>query len=226
MTPSSTNASAAAGALPGTLASAASGSAAASRWSRERGAVDHGDSPESDAELVQSSLDGDPAAARELVRRYHRPVFAFVSRMVGQAQDAEDITQDTFVKVFKNLDRVDTDRPLINWLFTIARRTAINHFRDRKDWTILPEETTAAPEQGEPTGEPRRATELREKVEGLWAMARRVLKPREFEVMWLRFAEEQSTEETARQAGLSLGQVKTLVYRARQRLIARKEAWL
>lgn len=222
MTPSSSHASAATGALPGTFASAAS----ASRWSRERDAVDHGDSPESDAELVQASVDGDPAAARELVRRYHRPVFAFVSRMVGQAQDAEDITQDTFVKAFKNLHRVDTDRPLVNWLFTIARRTAINHFRDRKDWTILPEETLAAPEQGEPTGEPRRATELREKVEGLWAMARRVLKPNEFEVMWLRFAEEQSTEETARQAGLSLGQVKTLVYRARQRLIARKEAWL
>ena len=173
-----------------------------------------------EAELVREAVAGSASAARELVRLFHRPIFAYVSRMTGQAQDAEDITQETFVKAFRSLDRVDTNRPLIRWLFTIAHRTALNHFRSRKPWVELPREA-AAPEAG-----PRKEAEQHELITNVWAKARRVLSAREYEIMWLRFGEELSTAEAASAAGVSISQVKTLVYRARQRLLTGRKSLL
>lgn len=172
-----------------------------------------------EAELVQAAVAGDGQAARELVRLFHRPIFRFVSRMTGQAQDAEDITQETFVKAFRSLDRVDTSRPLINWLFTIARRTALNHFRSRKEWVELP------PESASESPGPRQEVERREEVEGVWAKARRVLSASEYQVLWLRFGENLSTAEAAKAAGRTTTSIKTLIYRARQRLLAGKESY-
>jgi len=172
-----------------------------------------------EAGLVQAAVAGDGQAARELVRLFHRPIFRFVCRMTGQAQDAEDITQETFVKAFRSLDRVDTSRPLINWLFTIARRTALNHFRSKKEWVELP------PEAASESPGPRQDVERREEVDGVWAKARRVLSAAEFQVLWLRFGENLSTAEAAKAAGRSTTSIKTLVYRARQRLLAGKESY-
>jgi RNA polymerase sigma-70 factor (ECF subfamily) len=151
---------------------------------------------------------------------FHRPIFRFVSRMTGQVQDAEDITQETFVKAFRSLDRVDTSRPLINWLFTIARRTALNHFRAKKQWVELPPESPCQ------SASPRQEVEAREQVEGLWSKARRVLSAPEFEVLWLRFGENLSTEEAAQAVGRTTTSIKTLIYRARQRLLVGKESIL
>ena len=170
-----------------------------------------------EAELVQAAVAGDAQAARELVKLFHRPIFRFVSRMTGQAQDAEDITQETFVKAFRSLDRVDTSRPLINWLFTIARRTALNHFRSKKEWVELP------PEAASEGAGPRQEMECREEDEGVGAKARRVLSAAEYQVLWLRFGENLSTAEAATAAGRSITSIKTLIYRARQRLLAGKE---
>jgi len=172
-----------------------------------------------EAGLVQAAVAGDGQAARELVRLFHRPIFRFVCRMTGQAQDAEDITQETFVKAFRSLDRVDTSRPLINWLFTIARRTALNHFRSKKEWVELP------PEAASESPGPRQDVERREEVDGVWAKARRVLSAAEFQVLWLRFGENLSTAEAAKAAGRSTTSIKTLVYRARQRVLAGKESY-
>ncbi len=173
-----------------------------------------------EAELVRAAVAGDAQAARELVRLFHRPIFRFVSRMTGQAQDAEDITQETFVKAFRSLDKVDTSRPLINWLFTIARRTALNHFRAKKQWVELP------PESASEGPGPRQEVERQERGDGLWAKARRVLSAPEFEALWLRFGEDLSTEEAAEAAGRTITSIKTLIYRARQRLLAGKESFL
>ncbi len=176
-----------------------------------------------EAELVREAQAGSESAARELVRLFHRPIYTYVCRMTAQAQDAEDITQETFVKAFRALHKVDPDRPLIHWLFTIARRTALNHFRDRKQkqFVELAEETVRD------TGDaPHREADLHERVDNLWAKARRVLTGREYEALWLRFGEELSTAETAAATGQTVPGIKTLIYRARQRLLSAKESFL
>lgn len=169
-----------------------------------------------EAELVHAAVAGDNGAAREIVRQFHRPIYRYVYRLVGREQDAEDVTQETFVKAFRALHKVDTDRPLLNWLFTIARRTALNHLRARKDWAELSVEPTA----GGPG--PRQQVETDEAVGQIWNEARLVLKEAEFETLWLRYGENLSVQETAATSGRSLSNVKTLIHRARHRLAALK----
>jgi RNA polymerase sigma-70 factor (ECF subfamily) len=171
------------------------------------------EAPADEARLVQATLGADPRAFEEIVHRHSRRVFTFLHHFARHRQDAEDLTQQTFLKAYQNLHRFDCNRPLINWLLTIARRTALNHFRAAKKWEAVPE-TTACPAPS-----PADRAEDKDDTDSLWARARRILSPREFEVLWLRFAEEMSTEETARIAGITQTHVKVLVYRARQQLL-------
>jgi RNA polymerase sigma-70 factor (ECF subfamily) len=165
------------------------------------------------ATLVRAAAGGDVRAFEKLVHLHHRRVLNFVFQMTRHMQDAEDLTQQTFVKAFQHIHRVDAARPIINWLLTIARRTALNHFRSARKWEFMPAELPS----DEPS--PARQLEHRERSDNLWARARRVLSRREFEVLWLRFGEDMSTEETARIAGLTKIHVKVLVHRARQHLL-------
>lgn len=163
--------------------------------------------------LIRDAVAGDTGAFGELVHRHHGRVFNFLRQMTRHHQDAEDLTQQTFLKAFHHLARFDPQRPLVNWLFTIARNSALNHFRAVKPWDELPADAAGR----EPS--PAREAEQKEQEENLWDRARALLSPREFEVLWLRFAEEMSTRETATVVGLTEAHVKVLVFRARQTLL-------
>jgi RNA polymerase sigma-70 factor (ECF subfamily) len=165
-----------------------------------------------EAGLVRLALDGDSGAFDELVRLHSPRVFRFLHQFTRQRQDAEDLTQQTFVKAYRHLGSFELRRPMINWLLTIARRTALNHFRSAQRWELLPEQT---PAEGP---SPASAAEVRERTENLWDRAREILSPRAFEVLWLRFGEDLSTQETARVSGLTQTHVKILIYRAKRAL--------
>lgn len=165
-----------------------------------------------DAELVAATLAGDGRAFDQIVRQHSARVFNYIHHMTRQMQDAEDLTQQTFIKAYRALDRFDTSRSLIAWLLTIARRTALNHFRDSKHFEEFSEETADI------AASPARDAETNDRVENLWAEARRLLPQRQYEVLWLRFGEDLSVEETARVTGLTQTHVKILAFRARHRL--------
>ncbi len=167
----------------------------------------------SDAALVRDALAGERRAFDQIVATYHRRVFGFIHQMTKQRQDAEDLTQQTFIKAFDNLSRFQQGRPLINWLLTIARNNAINHFRAVKPWEPVPEDLAAAEHS------PSSAAEEREESDNLWDRARAILPRRQFEVLWLRFGEELSVRETAQVVGLTQTHVKILVFRARRALL-------
>lgn len=169
--------------------------------------------PAEEAALIRASAGGDVQAFSELVRSHQRRVYNFLYQMTRHRQDAEDLTQHTFIKAYDHLAGFDLRRPLINWLLTIARHAALNHFRDTKRWSELPFD----PASDAPS--PARMAEVRERSDNIWDRARAVLSPREFEVLWLRFGEELSTAETARAVGLTQTHVKVLVYRARRTLL-------
>ena len=69
----------------------------------------------------------------DLVGRYLKSVYNFVFRIIKDKNSAEDITQETFVKVWKNLDKFDSEKNFKTWLFTIARNTTIDYLRKRKN---------------------------------------------------------------------------------------------
>jgi len=85
-----------------------------------------------DAALVAAHISGDGTAFARLTERYTPRIYRFTYRMVGQPQDAEDITQETFVKVWRYSKRYRSNERFQAWIFKIARNTAIDWMRKRK----------------------------------------------------------------------------------------------
>jgi RNA polymerase sigma-70 factor (ECF subfamily) len=83
-----------------------------------------------DADLVPRCRAGDEVAWRELVTRHTRKVFGLAYRFTGRVDEAEDLTQEVFVKVYQTLGRYrESDGPFGGWLMAVARNHAIDHYR-------------------------------------------------------------------------------------------------
>lgn len=181
----------------------------------------------SDAEVVRLANEGREAAFRELVRRYERPVFALVYRMVRNRETAEDLTQDTFVKVLNHIDRYSPDFKFSSWLFKIAHNLTIDALRRKQLETVsldgsayadtedAAQETAleVASEQESPLEE-MEARELGSAIE----RAIGALRPEYRSCVLLRHVEGRSYEEIAATLDLPLGTVKTYIHRGRQAL--------
>lgn len=90
-----------------------------------------------DKTLIVDSVEGDDEALAELVRRYVKPVYNFVYRFAGNnKEEAEDIAQETFFKMWRNLKKYRAGENFKTWLFTIARNTAYDHLRKKKNFVF------------------------------------------------------------------------------------------
>ncbi len=86
----------------------------------------------SDEEIVRNFFLGDESAFPILLDRYLKPILNFINQMVGNYSVAEDLTQETFFKAWKNLGRFEQNKKFKTWLFTIAKNTAFDHLRKKK----------------------------------------------------------------------------------------------
>lgn len=86
----------------------------------------------SDKQLIVDYLGGDEKSLEVLVRRYLGPIFSFIFRVVGDIQEAEDITQEVFVKVWRNLKKFDQEKSFKTWIFTIAKNASIDFLRKKR----------------------------------------------------------------------------------------------
>lgn len=87
----------------------------------------------SDNDLIYAYLEGNnPQAFDLLTKRYLKNVYNFVFGLSHNTDEAEDITQETFVKAWKNLKKFDRDKSFKNWIFSIAKNTAVDYFRKKK----------------------------------------------------------------------------------------------
>ena len=85
-----------------------------------------------DEQLTAKYLKKDEKALEELVKRYLPLIFGFVKKYTGNQDNASDITQEVFVKVWKNIKSFDQTKSFRTWIFTIAKRTAFDHLKKRK----------------------------------------------------------------------------------------------
>ncbi|HUR92411.1 MAG TPA: sigma-70 family RNA polymerase sigma factor [Gemmatimonadaceae bacterium] len=180
-----------------------------------------------DADVVLLAQQGRDAAFRELLRRYERPVFSLVFRMVRDRDTAEDLAQESFIKVLNNIDRYRPEFKFSSWLFKIANNVAIDHLRKRTVDTVSLEgsryATTTA--EAESTAIPvaskdQSALEEMESRElgGAIEKAVAALRPEYRACILLRHVEDRSYEEIAATLDLPLGTVKTYIHRARHEL--------
>ncbi len=86
----------------------------------------------SDQKLIADYLKGDEKSLEVLIHRYLKPIYSFVYRYVGNKHEAEDITQEAFIKVWKNLKKFDQSRSFKTWIFSIAKNTAIDFLKKKK----------------------------------------------------------------------------------------------
>jgi RNA polymerase sigma-70 factor (ECF subfamily) len=84
-----------------------------------------------DSELVQAFIEGDQAAFGELVGRYDNRLLNFVYRTVGDRERAQDLVQETFVRVYRHIERFDQSKKFSTWIYTIAGNLAKNELRNR-----------------------------------------------------------------------------------------------
>ncbi len=85
-----------------------------------------------DEELAKLSQENDRESFAELVKRYLKPVYNFIRRYIGNREDAEDITQEAFLKAFKNIKKFNPDKNFKVWLFVIAKNTAFDRLKKKK----------------------------------------------------------------------------------------------
>lgn len=85
-----------------------------------------------DQQIIADYLNGDEEAITLLIDRYLKSIFNFTYRLVGKPEDAEDITQETFLKMWRNIKKYRQGENFKTWLFTIARNTAIDWLRKKK----------------------------------------------------------------------------------------------
>jgi RNA polymerase sigma-70 factor (ECF subfamily) len=176
-----------------------------------------------DAELVKLVLAGDTELYAVLVNRYRTRVSRYVERFTYDVEDARDVTQDVFIKVFGALDSFDPRFKFSTWLFRIAGNAAIDHLRRRRVRTLPlerpPGENGEARAVDPPETRPNPHEELaRQRLrEALSAAIDRL--PDDYrELISLRHYGEMPYEEIAELKGMPLGTVKNKLFRARQAL--------
>jgi RNA polymerase sigma-70 factor (ECF subfamily) len=172
-----------------------------------------------DRELVATAVSGVEGSFEELVRRYQRPISAYVYRMVGNYESALDLTQEIFIKVYSSLRRYREEFKFSTWIYKIAHNSAVDHLRRNAtreqslvmghegDQFDLPVESShLSPEQESERKE--RRGEIESVVRALPANYR--------ELIILRHSQDLSYEEIVEVTGLPLGTVKNRLFRARE----------
>jgi len=89
-----------------------------------------------DQQLIKNYFKGDEKSLEILIKKYLKPIYSFVYSYAGNIQEAEDITQETFVKMWRNLKKFDKQKDFKPWIFTIARNTSIDFLKKRRAITF------------------------------------------------------------------------------------------
>ncbi|MCB0252347.1 MAG: RNA polymerase sigma factor [Anaerolineae bacterium] len=176
-----------------------------------------------DQELMRLAQQGDDAAWEALVRQEQQAVFRHAYLLTGNADDAQDVAQEAFVRAFRSIDRFDPDRPLRPWLLRITSNLASNRRRSvARFFSALSRAARDTPEPVLASADTRRLAQQEESA-ALWQAIRR-LRRTDQEVIYLRYFAELSVADTAEALGVAQGTVKSRLSRATDRLRAVIEA--
>ncbi len=176
-----------------------------------------------DTALVKRAKDGDGKAYDELILLYKDAVYGIIFRMVRNKQEAEDLTQEAFIKAYNSINSFNEEYAFSTWLFKIATNNCIDFFRKRKlktqsmDQTIRYKDDTIKQEYADPEESSDRGLLTSEKSQ-LIRDAIDQLPEKYRTAIVMRHTEEKSYEEIAQILKLPLGTVKARIFRAREML--------
>ncbi|MEJ6582193.1 MAG: sigma-70 family RNA polymerase sigma factor [Akkermansiaceae bacterium] len=176
----------------------------------------------SDSDLVLTARTGEvgaEGAADEIIHRHHEAIYGFLYKLTRRREDAEDLTQETFLLALRKLHTFKIGHQLRPWLFTIARRQAITQWRKAKPTSELLE-----------SDHPSVQTRHKHDSVALWDIAKQKLKRDEFVALWLYYQEDFPVKEVARVLRKTTPHLKVILHRARKNLgkelSQTSDAWL
>lgn len=177
-----------------------------------------------DRKLVADAKKGDNKAFQTLLKKYRKSVYYMLLKMVKNADDAEDLTQEAFAKAFNSIEKFDSKYAFSTWLFRIATNNCIDFIRKKRVQTVSIDQ----PVEGD-DGSNMRFDVKDEELDPNEAMLKKQRKrylnmaierlPEKYKVLvQLRYFQELSYEEVARELEIPLGTVKAQLFRARELL--------
>lgn len=179
-----------------------------------------------DNELVEIVREHNQEKYAELIERYQGKLFAYIYRLTGNREETEDLLQDVFIKVYKNLRSYDATRKFSSWIYRIAHNEAVNHIKRKSLKRFIPwEDITAtkdmlvmsSSEEGADTTHMREETkkEVNETIDRLPFKYKQVL--------LLRYYSDKSYEDISEILGKPINTVGTLINRAKKKMAAEVE---
>jgi RNA polymerase sigma-70 factor (ECF subfamily) len=167
--------------------------------------------------LIERARGGDPSAIEGLVRRYQGSLHAFLLRRCGRPELAEDLVQESFVRVLRSLDRFDPRFRFSTWLFTIGRRLMVNHFQKMRP-AYDSEVVEGRSVEDAPPARDILERERRESILGAVEHALEGLNPSQRRIVRMFHEQGRSIQNIAGELGLPEGTIKSHLHRARRRM--------
>jgi RNA polymerase sigma-70 factor (ECF subfamily) len=178
-----------------------------------------------DKEIISRILQGETALFAQLVERYQNYVFTLVLRFTDSREDAEEISQDIFVKSYRSLGDFRGESKFSTWLYTIVRTSCITFLRKKKlDTTSLDNERTFLQLENQESSFKANTIEQKSR-HAMVNKAIRLLSPDDSQIITLFYKGEQSLEEIGEIMGLDPNTVKVKLHRARHRLKEKMEKY-
>jgi len=174
-----------------------------------------------DNEVVKLIRNGDPDLYGEIMERYQGKLFAYLYRLIGSKEEAEDLLQDVFIKAYRNLMSFDAERKFSSWIYRIAHNEAVNRIKRKSlkrfiSWESITSTkdkiNTATTEEGPDKDWLRK--EMKQEV----ADAIEKLPGKYKQVLLLRYYDDKSYEEISEILGRPVNTVGTLIKRAKEKL--------
>jgi RNA polymerase sigma-70 factor (ECF subfamily) len=172
----------------------------------------------SDADLIERALAKENAAWEQLVARFRRRVFHIAYKFTGKHDEAEDLTQEIFLKLLRSLDKFNRDADFSTWLSSVARNYCIDHYRaSKREKEVLVEDALAYDLAPASSGNPYRALEAKDRS-GMVRRGLDQLPGKLREAVILRDLQGLSYQEMASRLALPEGTVKSRINRGREEL--------
>lgn len=171
----------------------------------------------SDTYYIKRIVAGDTGCFACLLDKYSRPVHSLILKMVGNKEDAEELAQDVFMKVFRNLPSFKGDCSFSTWIYRIAYNTAISELRKKKQEFVAIEESQINNVSAEDVSEILEHTSVSEQLDKL-EIALAQLSPDERALILLFYHKEKTIEELTVITGLSASNAKVKLHRIRKKL--------
>jgi RNA polymerase sigma-70 factor (ECF subfamily) len=171
-----------------------------------------------DAQLMDSVQQGNPMAFRILVERYKKKAYFTALKLVGDPDDAYDLSQEAFIRIYNARRRYDKSHPFYAWFYTILRNLARNHLRKRAVRLDYAARIKRIRKRNMDVSEsPECIVEADEAKKAVWAAIEK-LSYEHREIIILRHFENMSYDEIAKLLGIAMGSVMSRLYYARSKL--------